>query len=259
MKWLQTLFLRGRAIGRRGWRNIPEVNMSVVVRALDSGHHSMAVVFDVAAGGVFWLLFPDGESLSAAELGNQFRLEYRTAEDLFGLVVKLDQVVTDKHPISGLPLVRVGMRALRPPEKVQRRKFRRLDVTIPVAVYSVLIPNSFAEDPVVRESLTRGWLELPPEIAENAQMMDLSGGGASLHLRSPAEMGNTLFGEFKLRESVIWTAMKVVQVASPRGQRSTVVGVEFLGLDDDFRNDILDFVEEETSARLEPGRKRKPI
>lgn len=254
MGWLNKIVPWNRHPKVAGRQDLPAVNSLVMLHVSGERRPRRGVIFNRTPDGLVWILFPEGGSLPCTDPGSEIEIEYQIGENPVRLVTQLAQVTTDVHPISGVTLTRFGLRPSGRVETVQRRKFSRLDLVIPVTFFNIVIPPGYEVDPDVQLDTTLKWRLSKPKKCVTGQLRDISAGGCSIMVRDAVTIGDEIYSQLTLENEFVQTAARVVQV-TPSGAENRA-GVQFVGMDDDLKEFLERFVDDESTRRRRTGKMR---
>ncbi len=203
------------------------------------------VVDAIGDNGELELRCLDAVKAAALESGTQVTLEYFRA----GVVYKLDTQVEIVRPETATEgpeaYPRVVLEAAKAVKKIQRRRFPRALVAVPVTCVPVEIPDDFDAESRQGRKLMTQWARALADSGYEASTETLSGSGLRMRTDAPVKNGDHLFVQIELPDEAVRAVGVIVWMGSgfPRESPGQALGLELMSLTDKNRAAILSFVE----------------
>lgn len=159
-------------------------------------------------------------------------------------IAEAGQIATDGKTARAHRVVRIA--APDQIQKIQRRRFPRVLVAVPVDFMKVDLPPGFDATAKKGKRLMGRWSEELDSQACAAQTEALSASGVRMRSEGMVEKGDALLLRLHLPGESLLLLGNVVWLASqaPREMPGHSIGVDFVGMHDDERKKLLDFVGE---------------
>lgn len=187
------------------------------------------------------------DEIKAASLAPrmQVTLEYFRGGAVFTLVagvVSIEPGKAEEGPASYPQLV------LEPPsdvKRIQRRRFRRALVAVPITAVPVELPSRFDPDSDEGKRLVGQWARAVADSGYEGTSETLSGSGLRMRIDAPAKIGDHLFLQIELPDEPVRAVGEVVWAGSgaPLEAPGQALGLELKTLGEEERAAILAFVE----------------
>ncbi len=135
-------------------------------------------------------------------------------------------------------------------EKIQRRKFFRLTIDLPLRFIPVSFPAEFEENVIQRKQAMAGWHSQLNHQAYSAHTVDFSGAGLMMISEFALSEGDEIFLAIDVPGLFLEAAARVVRSYSfESGVKKFRVGVRFVGLDKNVQDQIISFIFREERRR----------
>lgn len=139
------------------------------------------------------------------------------------------------------------------PVKVQRRNYYRLSCEIPVSFFEVDLPQGFEDDDEIQRRFYSSLAAQKESLFEKAEAFDLSGGGLGIEADIDCEPGALLYLEFEV-EKKPFCAVAEVKISVEQADDVFHWGVEFVGLAESDREEIIQFIFKKQNEALQKQR-----
>jgi c-di-GMP-binding flagellar brake protein YcgR len=182
--------------------------------------------------------------------GTQVTLEYFRGGVIVRLVAEVERVEpgTGSEGTASYPRVVVA-----PPsdvQTIQRRRYKRALVALPVTLVPVELPSTFDPDSRTSKELLTRWARAIADSGYEGTTETLSGSGLRMRVDAPTELGQAVFVQIELPDEPVRVVSEVVWAGSgyPLEAPGKALGLEFKNLTDKQRAAILAFVEGKPSV-----------
>lgn len=178
-------------------------------------------------------------------------IEYTRSDAQYILTAETDSFY---HPPETISKTTSPLLILKNPlqiERNQRRQYYRLKITIPIWYRKISLPVSYEKDESVRRQYLGLWKSNLESIGEQGESLDLSAGGIQLLTNTKFKENDAVFMKIQ-KEGINIHSTGIVRRTAPAKSSSNYdfnVGIEFIGLDDQQKTQIIKFVNLEEQKR----------
>lgn len=197
------------------------------------------IVHEIGADGALLLRLPPHVPLEMLSVGASVSMEYFREDAAYVLT----SVITAIEPGDPQALLHLAQPARI--KKIQKRRFPRLQVQLPLHWMRVELTAKFEQDAETRTRQLAAWSKILSKKGEAGSSEAVSGSGMRLAVSASLDEGDIIYielelGELRMRQVglVTWSGR-----AEGGGEHHYAVGVEFVGITDGERDDILALVD----------------
>lgn len=201
----------------------------------------MAIIRDVKTDGTLVVPLPDNVDEKAIRPGHAIVMEYELNSALFKYHSHIEYVEAG-GAVGQTPLLLVSPQFV--PEKIQRRKYFRLRIALPMRFLKVHIPDIYETDAETQRRAHMKWNEDLESRGFKSHIFDISGGGLGFESDTPFAVESTYFFEIRLGEEIFSAAGVIVycQKNKVNSEKKFMVGVRFVGLPESAHDRLVGYV-----------------
>jgi Tfp pilus assembly protein PilZ len=231
----------------------PNVKQGVRIAADGPGEAALqltGVVDAIGDDGGLELRCLDEIEATRLEPGMLVTLEYFRGGTVFRLVapvVLVEPGTTEDGPAS---YPRLALGAPSDVTRIQRRRYKRALVAVPVTLVPVELPSAFDPGARASDKLLTQWARAVADSGYEGTSETLSGSGLRMRVDAPVRIGDTVFLQIELPDGPVRVVGEVVWAGSgyPLEAPGQALGLELTTLTDEQRSAILAFVEGKPSV-----------
>lgn len=219
-----------------------------------------ALVHLVTPEGALKLLLVEDFVDELMEVGISVDVEYFKEGNCYRIKSFIEDIKKIRRSSDSDGGKRTPLLVLSPPsymERIERRKFFRLPIVLPVRFKPVSFPAGFEESASQRRQVMAGWRSELNQELYTGRVADISGGGLLMITDYPLSKEDELFLEIFVSDLPLQVAARVTWFESAKSVNTTIqkVGVQFVGLEESKRERIINFIFQEERRRKANGNK----